>query len=47
MVSENQGNPIQTLIRRAVIVQDINPVNLSDGLQIVPQQGVGLSTLFK
>ena len=44
---EPKENPIRTLIRGAVIVQDINPFNLSDGLQIVLQQGVVLSTLFK
>ena len=39
--------PILPLIRGAVIVQDVNPVSPSDGMKIVLQQGVGVSTLFK
>ena len=38
---------IRPLIRGAVIVQDVNPVSPSDGMKIVLQQGVGVSTLFK
>ena len=37
--------PIRPLIRGAVIVQDINPASPSDGMKIVLQKGVGVSTL--
>ena len=39
--------PIRPLIRVAVIVQDINPVSPSDGMKIVLQQGMGVSTFLK
>ena len=39
--------PIRPLIRGAVIVRGINPVSSSEGMKIVLQQCLGVSTLFK
>jgi len=47
MVSKNQENPIRPSIKGAVIVQDISPVNPSDVMKIILQQGWRVSTLFK